>query len=82
MIELRIRFWTDEIAKQPGHVVPKHAWDNGIVVMDSNKDHGISPQNPKPFRSLMDLTSVIEKVLIEHGITLHPGARLAKYLEP
>jgi len=81
MIEVRIRFWTDKIATQPGHVVPKHAWDNGVVLMDSNQDHGISPGNPKPFKSLMDLTSVLEKVLIEHGVKLHPGDRLSKYVE-
>ncbi len=71
MIEVRIRFWTDGIADQEHAVEPKHAWTTGIVVMDTNKSHGITPNKPKPFNSILDLQSVLAEVLMEHGVTLH-----------
>jgi hypothetical protein len=80
MIEVKLRFWTDQIAKQPGEIVPKHAWTGGVVRMETNATHGIKPKNPKPFNSLLDVGAVIEKVVIEHGITLHRGAKMQKYL--
>lgn len=80
MIELRIRFWTNDIAKTKGEILPKHAWDGGVVLMERNTSHEIEPENPKPFHSVMDLPAVIEKVLIEHGVQLHSGPRSQKYL--
>ncbi|MDD3847230.1 MAG: hypothetical protein PHC90_12855 [Syntrophorhabdaceae bacterium] len=79
MIEVKIRFWTNDIAADRGKVLPKHAWSSGVVRVGSNTAHGIVPGNPKPFRSLMDLTSVIEKVLVEQGIVLHKSRRMGKY---
>ena len=79
MIELRVRFWTNDIAETVGEILPKHAWDSGVVHMQRNVSHEIEPQNPKPFHSLMDLTAVIEKVLVEHGVRLHSGRRSQKY---
>ena len=80
MIEVKVRFWTNNIAESEGNVRPKHAWSSGVVRMESNKSHGITSQNPVPFHSLMDLPAVIEKVLIAHRITLHPSRRTKKYL--
>jgi hypothetical protein len=80
MIEVRIRFWTDEIAEEPGKVVPKHAWTSGVVHIAANKAHGIVPENPKPFNSLLDVGKIIEAVLIEHGIMLHLERRMKKYV--
>lgn len=80
MIEIRIKLWTNDIAEK-GNIVPKNAWESGVVVMESNKSHGISPVSPKPFHSLMDLPSTIEKVLIEHKIILHRSNRSKKYRE-
>jgi len=80
MIEVKVRFWTDSIAAEPDNVIPKHAWTKGVVRMESNATHGIHPENPRPFNSLMDITAVIEKVLIEHGIVLHPSSRSKKYV--
>ena len=79
MIEVKVRFWTDNLAPT-GQIIPKHAWTGGVVRMESNPSHGITPKNPKPFNSLLDLGAIIEKVLIEHGITLHPGTRMKKYI--
>ena len=81
MIEVRIRFWTDEIAEGEGQIRPKHAWTSGVVRMQRNESHGITPKNPRPFNSLMDIPGVVEKVLIQHGIKLHRISRMWKYIE-
>lgn len=81
MIEVRVRFWTDEIAKGKGRIIPKHAWTSGVVRMQHNEPHGISPEYPIPFNSLMELPQVIERVLIQHGIKLHRLGKMAKYVE-
>ena len=47
--------------------------------MEGNKSHGIAPGKPKPFHSLLDIGAVIEKVLIDHGITLHSSKKMGKY---
>ena len=79
MIELRIRFWTNAIAETDGEIIPKHSWDAGVVHMQRNASHGIEPENPKPFHTLMDLPAVIEKVLVAHGIQLHHSKQSRKY---
>ena len=80
MIEVKIRFWTNDIAPNKGDIIPKHAWASGVVRMERNNTHGIEPKNPKPFHSLLDVGAIIEKVLIEHGIMLHPGKKMKKYI--
>ncbi len=79
MIELRVRFWTNDLAEEAGKVVPKHAWASGIVRVESNETHGIKATSPAPFNSLPELGAVIERVLIDHGIKLHPSTRERKY---
>lgn len=81
MIEVKLRFWTNDIADEAGRIVPKHAWSSGVVRIESNKSHGITPNAPKPFHSLLDVGAVIEKLLIEQGIVLHPSRRMRKYIE-
>jgi hypothetical protein len=81
MIEVKIRFWTNDIASGKGSVRPKHAWASGVVRVERNKTHDINPGSPRPFHSLMDLPAVIEKVLIEHGIVLHLNRRMKKYFD-
>ncbi len=80
MIEVKIRFWTNNIASEKGKVIPKHAWSDGVVRIEGNKSHGIIPGAPRPFHSLLDVGAVIEKVLIEHGIVLHPSRKMRKYV--
>lgn len=80
MIEVKLRFWTNDIAAEQGNVVPKHAWTSGVVRMERNRSHGIEPGNPKPFHSLLDVAAVIEKVFIDHGVVLHASRRMKKYL--
>ncbi len=79
MIEVKIRFWTNDIAGGKGIVRPKHAWASGVVRMERNETHGITPGNPRPFHSLMDLPAAIEKTLMEHGIVMHLNRRMKKY---
>jgi len=80
MIEIKLRFWTNDISKEHGKVIPKHAWSSGVVRIERNNSHSIVAQNPKPFHSLLDVGSVIESVLIEHGVVLHPSRKMRKYL--
>lgn len=80
MIEVKIRFWTNDIAKGNGRILPKHAWTSGVIRMEANQSHGIVPGNPRPFHSLLDIGAVIEKVLVEHGIVLHPSQKMRKYV--
>ena len=80
MIEVKIRFWTNNIAPEKGDVIPKHAWTSGVVRIERNNTHGIEPKNPKPFHSLLDVGAVIEKVLIEHEIMFHPTNKMQKYI--
>lgn len=78
-IEITVRLWTNDIAEL-GRVVPKHARTSGVVKVEANKLHGISDSKPVPFHSLLDLNSVIERLLIFHEITLHPSRRMRKYM--
>lgn len=80
MIEVKLRFWTNNISPEKGKIVPKHAWSSGVVRMEGNKSHGIVPGNPRSFHTLLDVGSIIEKVLIEHGIAIHPSKRMQKYV--
>lgn len=82
MIEVRLRFWTNNIAGDANKVIPKHAWTSGVVHIQGNESHGIAPRNPRPFHSLLDIGTVIEKVLLEHGIVLYPSRSMRKYMEP
>ena len=82
MIEISIRLWTNHIAEEPGKVIPKHAWTSGVVRIQGNESHGIVPGNPLPFHSLLDIGSVVEKVLLNHGIVRHPSTKMDKYSAP
>jgi hypothetical protein len=41
MIEIKIRFWINDLADEPGKVRPKHAWCSGVVRMERNNTHGV-----------------------------------------
>ena len=81
MIEVKVRFWTNNIAYKEGLIKPKHAWASGVVRMERNDSHDIVPSYPVPFNSLMEISSVIERVLIEHGVQLHCDRKMAKYIK-
>jgi hypothetical protein len=79
MIEVRLRFWTDDISPTKGKIIPKHAWTSGVVRLQGNASQGIVSDNPKPFNSLLDVGAVIETVLLEAGIKL-PSRHTRKYM--
>ena len=68
MIEVKIRFWTDELSSQPGTVIPKHAWTSGVVRIQGNKAHGIVPGKPNTFNS--------------YGKKTHLGCKEGKFTRP
>jgi hypothetical protein len=37
MIEITIRFWTNDIAEEEGKVLPKHIHNSGMVRLTANK---------------------------------------------
>jgi hypothetical protein len=81
MIEIRVRLWTDKIADGgKDMVLPKHAWDAGVVLLQRNESHGITPKDPLPFNGMADLPSKIEKVLLAEGIKIHLSKRQRRYL--
>ena len=81
MIEVKPRFWTNGIAEGRGIIVPKHARAKAVVRLKRNEAHGIKPQRVTKFNSLMELPAVIERVLIDHGIVLHPSRGMRKNFE-
>lgn len=81
MLEVKVRFWTNEIVEGKGQIMPKHAWTSGEVRMRHNESHGIIPEDSILFNSLMELPQVIERVLIQHGIKLHRDGITAKYIK-
>lgn len=81
MIEVRVRFWTDNIVPGKGKIRPKHGWTSGAVRIEKNEPHGIPPgTDPVIFNSLMDLPAAMGKVLTANGIKLHPSTRDKKYI--
>ena len=80
MIEVRLRFWTNDISPEPGKIVPKHAWTGGVVTVEPNSPHGIVPGKSRPFNTLLEVGAVVEKVLIDHGIVLHLNRKMEKYI--
>lgn len=79
MIEVKVRFWTDDMSAETGKIIPKHAWASGVVRVERNEAHGVTPSAPIPFNSLLDLGVSIEKALVQHGIVLHPSRKMRKY---
>ncbi len=79
MIEVKLYFWTNKIARGKGQIIPRHAWASGVVRVESNETRGIHPHKPIPFHSTLELPAVIEKVLIQNGIVLHATRKMKKY---
>jgi hypothetical protein len=52
MLAVTVRFWTNDIAATKGEIIPKHAWDGGMVSINvgQNSAHGLaSGKKPRPF---------------------------------
>lgn len=80
MIEVRIRFWTNDLAEEKGKIRPKHAWGAGILRIDTNASHGITTGEPVPFNSMAKLPAKIERVFIDSGVTIHRSSREKRYM--
>lgn len=80
-IEVRLRFWTNDIAETEDHIRPRHCWSSGTVSVPHNDSHGISSGEPQTFNSLMELTSVIEQAMIDAGIRMHTGRKQDFYVQ-
>jgi len=79
MIEVRVRFWTDDIAENKEEIVPKHAWGSGMINVDRNETHGISPKSGMAFNSMSEIPAVIERCLIENGVKIIASTKMKKY---
>lgn len=80
MVEVRVRFWTNDLADGEGRIRPKHAWGAGVVRISPNDAHGIEGGKPLPFNSLAEIPAKIEQQLINHGVTVHKSTKMRKYI--
>jgi hypothetical protein len=71
-IKVTLNFWTDGIGGE-GKVVPKQAWDSGMVYVAANKTHGISTKGNVRFSSLPEIGESVRKALRAAGVRLHPS---------
>jgi len=67
-IEVRLRFFTDDLAQQDGHIVPKHCWSIGGASMPVNEDHGIESRQTVLFNSIAAILPAIEELFSANGI--------------
>ena len=82
MIEVKVRFFTDGIAKRKGEVISGHGWTKGVVRLTPNETHTIDKNNrPIPFNSLMEIPFAIEKLLMRDGITLFVSKKYLRELQ-
>ena len=79
-IQVVVSFWTDDIAREgPGYIVPKLAWDYGMVDIRAKKAHGIGSAEPVPFNSFDELPSAIKTAVERSGVTLkEPSSRRSR----
>jgi hypothetical protein len=71
-IKIKVVFWTNNIADEPGVIRPGHALYSGMAHIEANPAHGIESQpNPVPFNSPDELQRAIESSLKISGVTIH-----------
>ncbi len=80
MIEIKVRFWTNNLTPQKDNIIPKNGWASGVVRIAKNDTHGVKSKHPIPFNSLMEIPAAIEQVLVQHGIKLHIDRAMKIYL--
>ena len=68
-IKVTLSFWTNGHADK-GYVVPKHAWDSGMVHVAVNKTHGIASISGVKFRSLSEIGDSVRTALEKSGVHL------------
>jgi hypothetical protein len=78
-LRVSVRFWTNDIADTPGHIVPRHGWTSGVVNVERNEAHGVE-RTSVPFHSMAEIPAAIEQAIADAGITLHLDKREQRYL--
>ena len=78
MIEVSIKFWTDDLAAEKGQVLPKHGHTSGVMNLRANSRHGITAENPVPFNSVAEIPMLIERLMAQQGIKLHLSSKARK----
>jgi hypothetical protein len=74
MIEVRLKFFTDELSGRPGYIVPGYCWDHGVVVVSANQAHEVKVGgNPLIFHTLDGIPDAVTRALHRSGVTLVPG---------
>jgi hypothetical protein len=75
-IRLTLAFFTDGIAEEKRHVIPKHCWTWGNAYLKRNKTHGVQPKGVGTiFHSLDEVLPAIEKELKKNEVVLHDSGR-------
>lgn len=72
MIEVRLRFWTNNTLSEEENElrVPGHCWNAGVVIVSRNDHHNIQGRGPTPFHSIEELPEVLHEEMAEAGITI------------
>ncbi len=78
MIEVKVRFWTNNIAGTQGHILPKHCWPEGMVYASKNDSHGIKSSRKMPFHSLDQVQNAIEQAMTDVGIKVRESKKQVK----
>lgn len=81
MLELKVLFFTNGIARRRDAVIPGHGMTRGTVRMDRHIAHARGGGRARPFNSLMELPAAIERVLLDHGVTLHARGKMQRYIQ-
>ena len=79
MLELRTRFFSNDIADEKGYVLAGNVWECGVVYLHPNDLHEIGQNKAEIFHSMAELPSAIEKVLIKNKVIIHRSKRTKKY---
>lgn len=72
-------FWGTDLAPK-GKIWPKHVLTQGTVNMVKNESHGIEPGDYVQFDTMLELGPALEKLLVEHGVTLHLSDRSKQHI--
>jgi hypothetical protein len=71
-IKVKVVFWTNDIASEPGDIEPGHAWYSGMAHIEANPAHGIRSQpDPIPFNTPEELQAAIDGALKVSGVVMH-----------
>ena len=70
MIQVSVKFWTDGIASEEGHVLPGYCWEGGFVNVEANATHSLKATQPIPFNTLDELVPILISALDDAGVNI------------